>query len=208
MFSPKTKNWNNANFIFGSTSGCRHGNLRCHHWRQSRHLNNCRFSFAEYFIWGLWCQKQVSQAGVSNCILQYSLGCNDLSVSEVPASGTKVLICRLPGGPHKSLQWRNNRHDGVSNHQPHDCLLNCLVSCWSKKTLKLRVIGLCVKGGEFQAQRASNAKMFPLDDVIMWCRFTDCQNISQRNISMQLFNHHYAINKHWWPKSVPHISMG
>ena len=23
-----------------------------------------------------------------------------------------------------SLQWRQNEHDGVSNHQPHDCLLN------------------------------------------------------------------------------------
>ena len=22
------------------------------------------------------------------------------------------------------LQWRHNEHDGVSNHQPHDCLLN------------------------------------------------------------------------------------
>ena len=24
----------------------------------------------------------------------------------------------------KSLQWRHNGHDSVSNHQPHDCLLN------------------------------------------------------------------------------------
>ena len=24
----------------------------------------------------------------------------------------------------QSLQWRNNGHDSVSNHQPHDCLLN------------------------------------------------------------------------------------
>ena len=24
------------------------------------------------------------------------------------------------------LQWRHNGHDGVSNHQPHDYLLNCL----------------------------------------------------------------------------------
>ena len=23
-----------------------------------------------------------------------------------------------------ALQWRHNEHDGVSNHQPHDCLLN------------------------------------------------------------------------------------
>ena len=27
---------------------------------------------------------------------------------------------------HETLQWRNNERDGVSNHQPHDCLLNRL----------------------------------------------------------------------------------
>ena len=39
-------------------------------------------------IWVLWCQKQVSQAGISNCIPQYSVGCNYLSMPEIPASGT------------------------------------------------------------------------------------------------------------------------
>ena len=41
----------------------------------------------------------------------------------------------------------------------------------SKKTSKLRVTGLCEGNspvtGELPAQRASNAKMFPFDDVIM-----------------------------------------
>ena len=41
----------------------------------------------------------------------------------------------------------------------------------SKKTSKLRVTGLCEGSspvtGEFPAQRASNAEMFPFDDVIM-----------------------------------------
>ena len=37
--------------------------------------------------WGLWCQKQVSQAGIP----QYSEGCNCLSLSEIPASGTNVF---------------------------------------------------------------------------------------------------------------------
>ena len=26
------------------------------------------------------------------------------------------------------LQWRNNEHDGISNHQPHHCLLNHVFS--------------------------------------------------------------------------------
>ena len=41
------------------------------------------------------------------------------------------------------LHWRHNDHDGVSNHQPHDCLLNRLLRRRSKKTSKLRVTGLC-----------------------------------------------------------------
>ena len=43
-----------------------------------------------------------------------------------------------------SLRWRHNDHDSVSNHQPHGCLLNRLFRRRSKKTLKLRVTGLCV----------------------------------------------------------------
>ena len=61
-----------------------------------------------------------------------------------------------------SLLWRHNGRDGVSNHQPHDCLLNCLFRRRSKKTPKLRVTGLCVGNspgtGEFPAQMASNAE--------------------------------------------------
>ena len=64
--------------------------------------------------------------------------------------------------PIHSLKWRHNGHDGVSNHQPHQCLLNRLFRCRSKKTSKLRVTGLCAgnspKIGEFPAQMASNAE--------------------------------------------------
>ena len=42
-----------------------------------------------------------------------------------------------------SLQWSHNGCDGVSNHQPHHCLLNRLFRRRSKKTPKLRVTGLC-----------------------------------------------------------------
>ena len=53
--------------------------------------------------------------------------------------------------PHPPLQWHHNECDGVSNHQPHDCLLNRLFRRRSMKTSKLRVIGLCV--GEFTGYR-------------------------------------------------------
>ena len=42
-----------------------------------------------------------------------------------------------------TLQWRHNGRDGVSNHQPHDCLLNRLFRRRSKKTSNLCVTGLC-----------------------------------------------------------------
>ena len=61
-----------------------------------------------------------------------------------------------------SLRWSHNGHDGVSNHQPYDCLFNRLFRRRSKKTSKLRVTGLCVGNspgtGEFPAQMASNAE--------------------------------------------------
>ena len=69
------------------------------------------------------------------------------------------------------LQWRHNERDGVSNHQPQDCLLNRLFRHRSKKTLMLRVTGLREGNspvtGEFLAQRPVTRKMFPIDDVLM-----------------------------------------
>ena len=37
----------------------------------------------------------------------------------------------------KSLQWRHNERDGVSNHRHLDCLFNCVFRRRSKKTSKL-----------------------------------------------------------------------
>ena len=68
-----------------------------------------------------------------------------------------------------SLQWRHNGRDSVSNHQPHDCLLNRLFRRRSKKTPKLRVTGFGAGNspgtGEFPAQMASNA-----ENVSIWWR--------------------------------------
>ena len=68
-----------------------------------------------------------------------------------------------------TLQWRHNERDGVSDHQPHDCLLNRLFRRRSKKTSKLRVTGLSAGNSpvtvEFPAQMASNG-----DNVSIWWR--------------------------------------
>ena len=75
-----------------------------------------------------------------------------------------------------TLQWRNNARDGVSDYRRLDCLLNRLFSRRSKKTSKLRVIGLCdgnppVTGG-FPHKGPVTRKMFSFDDVIMRSRKT------------------------------------
>ena len=60
-----------------------------------------------------------------------------------PPSSELLPWHRYTIGP-VSLQWRHNGRDGVSNHQPHDCLLNRLFSRRSKETSKLRVTGLWI----------------------------------------------------------------
>ena len=68
-----------------------------------------------------------------------------------------------------ALQWRHKERDGVSNNQPHDCLLKRLFRRRSKKTSKLCVTGLCAGNspvtGEFPTHRASNAA-----NVSIWWR--------------------------------------
>ena len=77
------------------------------------------------------------------------------------------LLCCL----FDTLEGRHNQRVGVSNHQPHYCLLNLLSRRSSEKTSKLCVTGLCAENspvtGEFPTQRASNAELFSFDDVIM-----------------------------------------
>ena len=79
-----------------------------------------------------------------------------------------------------ALQWRHNEHGVVSDHQPNDCLLNCLFRQRSKKTSKLCITGLCVGNSpigfcvenspitvNFPHKGPVTRKMFQFDDVIM-----------------------------------------
>ena len=80
-----------------------------------------------------------------------------------------------------SLKWLHNGHDGVSNHQLRDCLLNIKA---------LRRWPLC---GEFTGYRLPHKgpvtrKMFPFDDVIMikWndqFYATECGRDQHRSVS-------------------------
>ena len=99
--------------------------------------------------------------------------------------------------PHKNalLEWcvpisHNNDviMSGIAsqNHQPHDCLLNCLFRRRWKKPSKLRVTSLCAGNspvtGEFPAQKASNA-----ENVSIWWR------------------HHHIVwwGETWWKYGLP-----
>ena len=124
------------------------------------------------YIRGLWSQKQVSQAGIINCIPQHqspriyvcdlvrkkdgtywicpfilpewnttcqneSLGMRYCyNIADIPS----LIILTLYD---ITLQWRHNGCDSVSNHLPHDYLLNRLFRRRWKKTSKLSVTGLC-----------------------------------------------------------------
>ena len=76
-----------------------------------------------------------------------------------------------------ALLQHHNGHDGVSNHQPRDCLFNRLFRRRSKKTSKLRVTRLCVGNspeiGEFPAQMAGMA-----ENYFIWWRHHGLKPIS------------------------------
>ena len=93
-----------------------------------------------------------------------------------------------------SLLWRHNGHNGVSNNQPHDCLLHRLFRCRSKKTSKLCVTGLCAGNspgtGEFPTQMARNA-----ENISIWL----CHHVL-KHIVFQFLNStwpHPTLIEHW-----------
>ena len=115
-----------------------------------------------------------------------------------------------------SLQWRHNERNIVSNHQPHDCLLNRLFSCRSKKTSKLRVTGLYAGNspvtGEFPTQMASNA-----ENVSIWWRHPILHVTHPNSSDMIICRHNIRnnnlisftwktrsgfINATWWHSSL------
>ena len=82
-----------------------------------------------------------------------------------------------------SLQWRHNGRDSVSNHQPHDWLLNSLFKRRLQKTSKLRVTGLCARNspgtGEFPTQMASNE-----ENVSIWWLHHVCPDCGRVTLAM------------------------
>ena len=108
-----------------------------------------------------------------------------------------------------SLQWRHNEHDDISNHQPHDCLLNRLFRRRSKKTSKLRVTGLCAGNspvtGEFPDQRASHAQ-----NVSIWWRHHVLFISQQRHTRLSIYKRrviNLTLECQGWPLIRMYISQ-
>ena len=69
-----------------------------------------------------------------------------------------------------TLLWRHNRHDGVSNHQPHECLFNRPGADQRKHEsfASLAFVRVIHRRPVNSPHKWSvSRKMFPFDDVIM-----------------------------------------
>ena len=92
------------------------------------------------------------------------------------------------------LQWHHNERDGISNHQPHDCLHNRLFKAQIKENIKLRITGLrqgnSLVTSEFPWQRASN-----VENVSIWWRHHDCF-LSIFHLSVWCMDHMKYMSRH------------
>ena len=123
---------------------------------------------------------------------------------------------------------------GVSNHQPHDCLLSPLFKRRSKKTPKLCVTALCVGNSsvtsEFPALRTSNAENvsiwwrlhvesepiypFHYSDVIMGVMASQITSLTIVYSTVYSGSNQRKLQSsasltcvwriHWWPVNSPH----
>ena len=112
--------------------------------------------------------------------------CHTRGISVAAVNNASGVIQKI------TLQWRHNGRDGVSNHQPHDRLLNRLYRCRSKKISNIRVTGLCVGN---PAQMASDAE----NVSIWWCHHDHM--INSRSNPLTCSSHHkigFILIKTWW----------
>ena len=146
-----------------------------------RHFRDNNSGFPTYVVWynfPVWLIYARSHASRNNgmmclCIPFYFFReCNFVTYNVDMFMWTCCHVKRYSDSTSPiPLQWRHNGRDGVSNHQPNDCLLNRLFRRRSKKTAKFRVTDLCAGNspvtGEFPAKWPVTRKMFPFDAVII-----------------------------------------
>ena len=92
-----------------------------------------------------------------------------LRTDDIATTKPSKMVCYKVWQPHFALLWRHIRRDGVSNHQPRDCLLDRSF----RRRFKGNIASLAFVWGihrwpvNFPHKWAVTRKMFPFDDVIM-----------------------------------------
>ena len=96
-----------------------------------------------------------------------------------------------------SLQWRHIGHDGVSNQHPHDCSLNRLFRCRSKKHQSSALLafdwGIHRWPVNSRHQWPVKGKMFQLDDVII---FLGCISLYISTAACRVYPIKYAHGRY------------
>ena len=149
----------------------------------------CSATWLEYSqtYWYTWVHDDTESNTMDKFIYWHRYYVGDMAYSIFISLCFVVFCCGLVMKDF-TLEWRHNEHDGISKHQPHECLLNHLFTHRSKKTSKLQITGLCEGNspvtGEFPAQRASN-----MENVSIWWRHHD---------SYFLLNQPVQLMNPWW----------
>ena len=176
--------------------------------------------FGTASIWTMW-SNSTKYGNIHNSNRRMSINqyeSNNTTLEDI------LLPCRHTGLVSKSaLQWCHNERDGVSNHQPHDCLLYRLFRRRSKKTSKFIASLAFVRGmtGEYPAQRPSNAENvsicwrhhvphritaeWSMLTVFhsLWFRLLKCLGVpSIRSIRENFHTWYYARNSALWRKQI------
>ena len=118
--------------VIGGIQGCRYDNFRWHRWRQSWYNERgctMRYMYVFYWrnmIWGIWCQKQVSQTGISNYTPQFTVGCNYLSLPEIILTTCNTALISFSTLCRYSYRWEflsirlvNNAQKACYFEDPH-----------------------------------------------------------------------------------------
>ena len=114
---------------------------------------------------------------------------------------------------HMSLQWRHNELTGVSNHLPHDCLLNRLFRSRSKKheisASVTFVWGIHRWPVNSPHKGPVTRKMFPFDDVIICHVFVWLTNFLRTTLAINVFSlsMSFFVSKNRSPFVVRGISV-
>ena len=115
----------------------------------------------------------------------------------------------------RALRWRHNGCDGVSNHQPHDCLLNSLFGCRSEKHQSSAslafVLGIHREPVNSLHKWPVTRKKFPFDDVIMGFSSLDApaashlenfRGLSDENFARMTTSASRCVGVCHWPQTV------